>query len=67
VSVNVTNGPARRPPEVDLANAGGGSGLAGLRHRVDVVGGRFAAESTSDGGFRVRATLPVYVPTVARS
>ncbi|GIJ43385.1 hypothetical protein Val02_02710 [Virgisporangium aliadipatigenens] len=50
----------------DPAVTGGGSGLAGLRHRVEVVGGTLAAGSTVDGGFAVRAALPVYVPTGTR-
>jgi signal transduction histidine kinase len=66
VRATVSNTPPRRPPDRDLAASGGGSGLAGLRHRVEVVGGTLTAGSTSDGGFAVRATLPLYVPTAAR-
>lgn len=66
VRATVSNTPPRRPPDADLTAAGGGSGLAGLRHRVEVVGGTLSAGSTSDGGFTVRATLPVYVPTAVR-
>jgi signal transduction histidine kinase len=66
VRATVSNTPPRRPPDADLTAAGGGSGLAGLRHRVEVVGGTLSAGSTSDGGFAVRATLPVYVPTAVR-
>jgi signal transduction histidine kinase len=66
VLATVSNTPPRRPPDADLTAAGGGSGLAGLRHRVEVVGGTLTAGSTSDGGFAVRATLPVYVPTAVR-
>ncbi|GIJ73595.1 sensor histidine kinase [Virgisporangium ochraceum] len=62
----VSNTPPRRTPDADLTAAGGGSGLAGLRHRVEVVGGSLTAGSTSDGGFTVKATLPLYVPTAAR-
>jgi signal transduction histidine kinase len=49
-----------------LTAAGGGTGLLGLRHRVELVGGRFDSGRTPDGGFAVAATLPVYVPTAAR-
>ncbi|MFC1420915.1 sensor histidine kinase [Streptacidiphilus cavernicola] len=42
-----------------LAAAGSGRGLVGLRHRVEVFGGRFSAEAMSDGGFQVRARLPL--------
>ncbi|WP_455551032.1 sensor histidine kinase [Kitasatospora cineracea] len=37
---------------------GGGRGLAGLRERVDVLGGEFSAGPEPDGGFTVRAHLP---------
>ncbi|BCJ37405.1 two-component sensor histidine kinase [Actinocatenispora thailandica] len=37
----------------------GGRGLAGLRERVDVLGGEFDAGARSDGGFRVSARIPV--------
>jgi signal transduction histidine kinase len=63
VLATVSNTPPRRPPDADLTAAGGGSGLDGLRHRVEVVGGTLTAGSTGDGGFAVTATLPVYVPT----
>jgi signal transduction histidine kinase len=66
VRATVSNTPPRLPPDADLTAAGGGSGLAGLRHRVEVVGGTLAAGSTADGGFAVRATLPVFVPTAQR-
>jgi signal transduction histidine kinase len=66
VRATVSNTAPRRPPDTDLTAAGGGSGLDGLRHRVEVVGGTLTAGSTSDGGFAVRATLPVCVPTAVR-
>ncbi|GAA1580685.1 sensor histidine kinase [Kribbella karoonensis] len=37
---------------------GGGRGLAGLRERVDVLGGEFSADPQPDGGFVVRACIP---------
>jgi signal transduction histidine kinase len=37
---------------------GSGRGLAGLRERVDVLGGDFSAGRRTDGGFVVRARLP---------
>ncbi|GAA1777958.1 histidine kinase [Streptomonospora arabica] len=37
---------------------GSGRGLAGLRERVDVVGGEFSAERRPGGGFLVRARIP---------
>ncbi|MEW1910431.1 histidine kinase [Kitasatospora sp. NPDC085895] len=38
--------------------AGSGRGLAGLRERVDVLGGDFSAGCGPDGGFTVRARVP---------
>lgn len=66
VRATVANTRPRRALDAELAAAGGGSGLVGLRHRVEVVGGTLDAASTPDGGFAVRARLPVYVPTGAR-
>jgi signal transduction histidine kinase len=40
-----------------LAETGGGNGLKGMRARVELTGGHFAAEP-HDGGWRVTATLP---------
>lgn len=54
-SVVVTNGPAKEPrPGPD---PGGGSGLMGLRARVEDLGGAFDARPHGDG-FRVAARLP---------
>jgi signal transduction histidine kinase len=41
---------------------GGGRGLAGLRERVDVLGGEFSA-SRRGGGFVVRARIPAASPS----
>jgi signal transduction histidine kinase len=38
---------------------GGGRGIAGLRARVAAVGGKLSAEPGADGGFVVRACLPL--------
>jgi signal transduction histidine kinase len=43
--------------ESDLA--GSGSGLVGMRERALALGGEFAAGPRDDGGFRVRAALPL--------
>jgi signal transduction histidine kinase len=66
VQATVSNTPRRRPTDTSITGTGGGSGLDGLRHRVEVTGGTLTALSTSDGGFAVTATLPVFVPTAAR-
>jgi signal transduction histidine kinase len=38
---------------------GAGHGIAGMRERVEALGGTFAAGPVAGGGFRVAATLPV--------
>jgi signal transduction histidine kinase len=68
-------GPARagvvvryRPDAIELeisddgrlgANGGGGHGLVGMRERVALYGGRLDAGPGPDGGFTVRAQLPL--------
>ncbi|WP_439382002.1 sensor histidine kinase [Amycolatopsis lexingtonensis] len=63
LDVSVGNTAAARPPDPALAGSGSGAGLAGLRQRVELVGGRFDAGPAPGGGFRVGAILPAYVPT----
>ncbi|MEV7625016.1 histidine kinase [Actinoplanes sp. NPDC089786] len=40
------------------AGSGAGTGLAGLRERVESIGGSLAAGPDADGGFRVETVLP---------
>lgn len=54
--------PTGRPAE--MAGTGSGLGISGLRQRIEVVNGTLKAGQTSDGGFRVLATLPAYLTTV---
>jgi signal transduction histidine kinase len=54
VSTEVGTGPGAR----NGSTAGGGRGLAGLRERVDVLGGDFTAGRGAGGGFTVRARIP---------
>jgi signal transduction histidine kinase len=49
-------GEAAPVPPVD--SHGGRHGIEGMRERVLAIGGRFAAGSRPDGGFRVTAALP---------
>jgi len=42
-----------------LAAAGEGFGLAGMRERVVACGGQLTVGTSAEGGFRVRAVLPV--------
>jgi signal transduction histidine kinase len=41
------------------ADADAGTGLVGLHERVRLLGGAFRAETTGDGGFLVRAEIPL--------
>ena len=57
--------PRARPVDAGLVATGSGMGLAGLRRRVELVGGTLEAGPAPDGGFSVAASLPAYVPTAA--
>jgi signal transduction histidine kinase len=63
LTVRVANETARRAPDGVLAGSGAGVGLAGLAHRVELVGGTLRAGPRPGGGYEVDATLPAYVPT----
>ncbi len=41
------------------SNGSGGHGLIGMKERVEVFGGDFAAGPDADGGYRLWARLPV--------
>ncbi|HUQ59416.1 sensor histidine kinase [Lentzea sp.] len=58
ITVEVGTEGARR----SAASGGGGRGLAGLRDRVDVLGGEFTAGQREDG-FVVRARIPAGNPS----
>ncbi|MEU3271100.1 histidine kinase [Saccharomonospora sp. NPDC006951] len=70
-SVEVRHGETETTVEVSTDGSGsrtavpGGSGrgLAGLRERVDLLGGDFSAGSGASGGFRVRARIPERSPS----
>lgn len=44
--------------DVGLQHAGGGYGIAGLRQRLEAVGGSLTAGPSEDGGWRLEADLP---------
>lgn len=46
-----------------VSPGGSGRGLAGLRERVDVLGGEFSAGTGAGGGFVVRARIPSGSPS----
>lgn len=54
---------AGRRGDAELAAGGSGTGLLGLRQRVELMDGTLTAGPTADGGFVVDAILPAYVPT----
>ncbi|WP_051191535.1 sensor histidine kinase [Microbacterium luticocti] len=59
VTVTVCNGPGGRP---DHATPVGGLGLLGADERVRRLGGVLSADGTAEGGFRLRAVLPLPRP-----
>ncbi|QUH00433.1 histidine kinase [Saccharopolyspora erythraea] len=63
VRLTVRNTASPHQPSADLAGSGSGTGLLGLRQRVDLVGGTLRAGAMADGGFQVDVILPAYVPT----
>jgi signal transduction histidine kinase len=48
-----------REPAPAVARNGGGTGISGMRERARALGGNLQAGPRRDGGFRVRAWLPV--------
>jgi signal transduction histidine kinase len=65
VRLEIRNTPPTGPGGAGGVATGSGVGLANLRQRVELVHGTLRAEPVPDGGFRVDATLPAYVPTAA--
>jgi signal transduction histidine kinase len=58
VQVSICNGVTRSVTDARLAASGSGTGLHGLRRRVELLGGTFTAGPEPDGGFTVQARLP---------
>jgi signal transduction histidine kinase len=63
VRLSVRNAPVAGRPGSGLAATGSGLGIASLRQRIELVHGTLRAGPEPDGGFRLEATLPAYVPT----
>ncbi len=61
--VDPATGKADRSGDSESVPAGAGFGIAGMRERVELLGGTFSAAPTSTGGFEVAAVLPFPVPT----
>lgn len=59
LSVCVTNGPAPAGGPAGTPCADAGFGMTGLRERVSLLRGAFAAGPTAEGGWEVAVTLPV--------
>jgi signal transduction histidine kinase len=55
--IRVSNGPGPAGPANPPGEAG--QGVRGMRERVTMLGGRLSAYPTGEGGFEVRATLPL--------
>jgi signal transduction histidine kinase len=60
VTVEVANqAPAVPVAHVPAPRTGAGHGIIGMRERVAVFGGEFAAGPRPGGGFQVRACFPI--------
>jgi signal transduction histidine kinase len=63
VRLTVRNTMLEQRADVGLTASGSGTGLLGLRQRVELVSGTLVVGPIEDGGFQVDAMLPAYVPT----
>ncbi|MEV8376540.1 histidine kinase [Kribbella sp. NPDC056861] len=57
--VKVLNGPAALVKERDVGAPGSGHGVVGMKERVGLLGGEFAAGVTAEGGYLVEVRLPL--------
>jgi signal transduction histidine kinase len=62
IDVEVRNGIAPGRPASAPAPDTGGHGIRGMRERAVLLGGTLEAGRTDDGGYVVRATLPLQLP-----
>jgi signal transduction histidine kinase len=58
IRVTVHSGVGDRRAPGPLSGSGGGTGLAGLQERVELIGGSLRAGPADGGGFRVETVLP---------
>ncbi|MGH8875774.1 MAG: sensor histidine kinase [Stackebrandtia sp.] len=63
ITVSVHNDATSAAPDPALTHTGSGTGLSGLRQRVELLGGKLHADPGETGGFTVAAILPSHVPT----
>ncbi len=63
VRLTVRNTAPERRADAVLTGSGSGTGLLGLRQRVELVSGTLRTSATQDGGFEVDVVLPAFVPT----
>ncbi|QDQ14886.1 two-component sensor histidine kinase [Streptomyces spectabilis] len=59
VRLRVRNTAPTAAVDRELASSGSGSGLTGLRQRVELVGGTFEFGPRPDGGFHIESVLPL--------
>ena len=57
LAVEVENGPPRGDDA--LIEPGGGYGLVGMRERIGLLGGQLDTGPTDDGGWHLRASIPI--------
>ncbi|MGS2648241.1 histidine kinase [Streptosporangium sp. LJ11] len=62
VSIEILNTAPTAPTDPSLVASGSRVGLAGLRRRVDLLGGTLRSGPTEQGGYLVTASLPASVP-----
>ncbi|MEU4407931.1 histidine kinase [Streptosporangium sp. NPDC023963] len=66
VSIEIRNTAPTAPADPSLVASGSRAGLAGLRRRVDLLGGTLRSGPTEQGGYLVTASLPASVPAEDR-
>jgi signal transduction histidine kinase len=59
LEVSVSDDGSGAPADAELDGVGAGHGLLGMRERVSIFGGTVAAGASPDGGWTIRALLPV--------